>query len=226
MSVLSEFWRGPLRPLRAVLSGIADRTAEWELREWSLAGIGVQLLLLLFMQIFWWLSALWQPSEEPSPELQTQVDMSFVEFQKVTEDLPQQTQDLSEKIVEKEKLEKEQPPINWDNAVDPGMDFSQRYEARLSVNVSTNDYPPRATKANIGSVVALVDIYIGSDGKVKDVRIRQLRSAGNAHQPFENDFRKSVRRIILQKTKLLNKPYSVNGVPKDFVWQTRITFTL
>ena len=225
MSILSELLRGPLTPVRSRLEWIARKTADWELREW-IGGIVTQILIALLTQLIWWLSALWSPGVEPAPEVQTETDLSFVEFTPtVQEEVPQQAQDLSDKIIEKEKVEQPQP-INWDNAADPTMDFSQRYQARLSVNVSTNDYPARASRAGIGKVTALVDIYIGADGKVKDVRIRKLTSAGGAHKPFEKDFRASVRKIILKKTKLMNKPYSVNGQAQDFVWQTRITFTL
>ncbi len=219
--------RGPLAPVRAGLRWIARKTAHWYIREWMTVGFIIQFLILLFAQMFWWVSVLWQPEKRIEPEAQTPVDMSFVEFQQFqdTSDVPQQAQDLSDEIVEKDRIEKKQA-INWENAADPAMDFSQRYVPRLSVDVSSNDYPARATRAGIGKVTAMVDIYIGGDGKVKDVRIRRLSSAGDAHLAFQADFETSVRKIILQKTKLLNTPYTVGGQARDFVWQTRITFTL
>ncbi len=117
--------------------------------------------------------------------------------------------------------------VDWGTGTDPTLEGGSRYNANLIVDVSPNDYPASARRAAIGDVVVAVTLYIsGSNSRIRRVKIRYVRSNGNVHKPFEQAFIDSSLKILLQKTRLANLPYSENGKPRDFVWDTKITFTL
>ena len=204
------------------IDAIARKTARWGVGEWIFTGLILQIILIFGGQA---LLDLLPEKEDPEINLEMAAELSFVEFNEIKADVTSETQDLSDKIIEKDKITKEQP-INWNNAADPAMDFDQRYSARLLVNISPNDYPTRARRANVGRVTVAVSIYIAANGRIRDVKIRDIRSQGGTAANFKGDFVTAVRKILLQKTKLLNSPYKQSGVAKDFVWDTTVTFTL
>ncbi len=207
---------------KGILSKITYITRYWTLREWSAVGLGLQILVAIGIEGARLLLPEPQRSDEPFA-LTAQLD--FIEFQEIQKEKPAEVQDLSDKIIEKDKLSEEKP-INWENASDPTMDPNQRYMAKLMVNISPDDYPSRARRAEIGRVTVAVSLYISSAGKIRDVRIRSIRSAGDAAKPFTDDFQAAVRKILLQKTKLLNAPYKGEAGSNDFIWDTTVTFTL
>lgn len=206
--------------LQEGLARIAEKTRRWSLAEWSPFAIVVQSLLIT---LFWIGQLLWPRPQMDQIDLNPSTEMTFIEYQEVQQDTAAQTQDLSEDIQE---VEKQKDEVNWENAVDPALDPTQRFTALLDVNKGPEDYPGSARNANLGRVTVAVRLYIDANGRIRDVRIRDMRSPGDAHKPFETDFRRSVRNLLLNKTRLKNKPYTVDGQPRDFVWDTRITFTL
>ena len=150
--------------------------------------------------------------------------MSSVEFE--TETLPQaRSRDLSDEVIAVDTL-RDENQINWNNAVDPSFDFSQRYTAVLAINNANQEYPGSATGANLPTVAVDVRLYIRADGTIGAVKILNVRSPGSAHQPFLAEFKEAARRVILYRTRLKNQPYREGGVPKDFVWETTIKFNL
>lgn len=201
---------------------LSTRTAHWGMKEWLGAGLGTEVVLILVIYLFQIL--LPRPKTDvPEPVLSS--ELSFVEFQEIRTEKPQEVQDLSDKIIEKDKLSEEKP-INWENAADPAMDPSQRYVARLRVNISPDDYPSRARRANLGRVTVAVSLYISASGKIRDVRVHNIRSQGDSAIQFHDDFKSAVRKILLQKTRLMNSPYKSSEGAEDFVWNTTVTFTL
>ena len=202
---------------------LARRVQLWGIWQWLTAGLVTHLVLIVCAE---WLLSLWPHDKNlTGPELAMVTDLNFVEFQETRTTVQTESQDLSEKIVEKEKIVKKKE-INWENAADPTIDFTQRYVARLMVNISPNDYPARARRAEVGKVTVAVSLYISASGKIRDVKIRKIRSNAGAADLFEGDFKKAVRRILLQKTRLSGQPYTLDGEAKDFVWDTTVTFTL
>jgi len=194
----------------------------WDMREWLFVSFFLQILAIAVFQI---ILDLLPSTSEFSPDQIVMKEMSFVEYNEVKEEKPVETQDLSDEIIEKDKLD-EEPPVNWNNAVDPAMDMNQRYNARLLVNISPDDYPDRAKRANIGLVTVAVTMYIDSSGKIRDVKIRNIRSADGAVDLYKGDFNEAARKILLKKTKLVNLPYATGGQNKDFIWDTTISFTI
>jgi len=152
-------------------------------------------------------------------------EMNFVEFQEPTETVQSETRDLSDEIIETDKPADEKP-VNWANAVDPTMDFDQRFTARLQVESSADDYPASARRSNLGTVTAAVTLYISADGRIRDVRINNLRTSSGNIDAFRDDFVQAVRKIFLTKSRLISSPYKSGGEAKDFTWDTIITFTL
>jgi hypothetical protein len=53
-----------------------------------------------------------------------------------------------------------------------------------------------------------------------------VRSAGNAHAPYEADFRQAAQQIALTRMRLRSAGYRKDGRPVDFIWDTVINFTL
>ncbi len=199
---------------------IAWRTRNWDIREWAPFGFGVQVVLILIYQLGLWL---WPSAADDSAPIQVNPEMTFVEFTEVKDVRAAESQDLSDKIQEVDQLKQE---VNWENAVDPAFDFSQRYVALLSVRKGPDDYPRAARNASLGRVTVAVRLYIDARGKIRDVRIRNIRSDGDAHKPFEREFMAAVRNLLLNKTEVRSRPYLVNGVAQDIVWDETITFTL
>jgi outer membrane biosynthesis protein TonB len=183
----------------------------------------IQLIFIFFIDFLYKIIPTYKKEEPTKISLST--DLSFIEYEE-PQPIPQQssTKDLSENILE--TTQKTEEKINWQNAVDPTLDFTQRYAAKISVTISPEDYPDRAKRSNLGIVRVSVALYIGSDGKIKDVKIRKIESSTGNIQAFEQDFIDAVRKIFLQKAKLLNKPYQIQGEYKDFIWYTTVTFTL
>jgi hypothetical protein len=208
--------------LFSAMTYIVETTKKWDLPRWVSASVVLHVLFLFLGQL---LINLLPEEKAQAPELSMSSTLDFVEFQEIRTDLPSDSADLSDKIIEKERIT-EQKPINWENAADPSMDFEQRYTAKLLVNISADDYPERARRGNAGKVTVAVSLYIASDGHIRDVRIRNIRSTGDAAAPYEKEFIESVRKILLTKTHLLNSPYSKGGKGADFVWDTTVTFTL
>ncbi|MDH5655029.1 MAG: energy transducer TonB [Spirochaetia bacterium] len=195
---------------------------KWDMREWIIASFFIQLILIASAQL---VLDLLPGSQDFSTDEIVMTEMTFVEYNEIQEEKPVETQDLSDEIIEKDKLS-EDPPVNWNNAVDPTMDFDQRYNARLMVNISPDDYPSRAKRANIGIVRVAVTMYIDSTGKIRDVKIRSIRSQDGALENYKGDFTSAARNILLKKTKLVNLPYAKGGASRDFVWDTTISFTI
>lgn len=207
---------------RGPIGMISKLTRKWDLREWVVAGIMIQVFSAAGYQF---VVDLFPESAPEDMDIVMSAELDFVEFQEVKADTPVDSKDLSDKIIEKEKLTEKQQ-INWENAADPSLDLNQRYVARLMVNISPDDYPTRARRANIGRVVVAVSLYISAGGTIRDVRIRNIRSQGDSAKPFSSDFHAAVRKILLQKTKLLTPPYRQDGNATDFVWDTTVTFTI
>ncbi len=211
-----------LVPIVQFFDALATRTRNWTMREWLSTGVLLQIVLLVLYQLILWIIP---EKEEPPLDLSLSAEMTFVEFQEQVAQKTTQTKDLSDKIIEQDKMPAEEP-INWDNAADPATDASQRYNARLLVNISPDDYPSRARRASIGQVVVAVTLYIRADGRIGDVKIRKIRSVGDSAKPFEKDFILAVRKILLQKTRLLSSPFNDGHGARDFIWDTTVTFTL
>ncbi len=204
------------------MSFILEKTRRWDIPEWTAASFVLQIVFIFMTQVF---LDLLPEREAQAPELSMTASLDFIEFQEIRSEVPAETADLSDEIIEKDTITEEKP-INWENAADPAMDFDQRYSAKLLVNISPDDYPDRARRGNVGRVTVAVSLYISAAGKVRDVRIRSIRSQGDAALPYEADFKESVRRILLQKTQLMNAPYAKGGQAADFIWDTTVTFTL
>ena len=190
--------------------------------EWMLVGLGANIAILLLAQL---LLLLWPGEKITPPEIASASELSFVEFQEVHESQPVKSRDFSDKIIEKEKLDK-QEDINWSNAADPTFDLTQRYRPQFQVNNSADNYPERARRSSLPAVTVNFTMLISPEGRIQDVKILRMRSDGDAHKPFEADFRKAVRQIILKQTKLATRPYLVGGVPTQFQWNLSITFKL
>jgi len=116
--------------------------------------------------------------------------------------------------------------VDWGKAMDPSLDSKVRYNANIVVEVSPDDYPAAARKSNLGPVTVAVTLYITAAGKIRGVIVRYVRSAGNAHKPFEEEFIRSARRVFLRKSTLINMPYQQEGSFLDFKWDTVVTFNL
>lgn len=198
---------------------------KWDLRVWTIIGFVLQLFLFFITDLIFKLI----PGEknfEISDSISLVPEMTFLEFEEPeVQNIPQQSKELSEEIIETQKQEK-QDRINWQNAVDPSLDFSQRYIARIAVSISPEDYPENAKKSNLGKVKVSVALYIGADGKIKDVQVRKIESQSGNIEAYKQDFIQSVRNVFLKKSKLLSTPYQVNGEYKDFIWYTTVTFIL
>jgi outer membrane biosynthesis protein TonB len=196
---------------------------KWDLRYWTILGVILQIILIFLVDFVYRL--LPEKKSDIPTQISLSTDLSFIEYQEP--ELPtnvSQTKELSEQIIE--TTQKVEEKINWNNAVDPTLDFSQRYTAKIAVNISPDDYPERAKRFSLGQVKVSVVVYIGADGKIKDVKIRKIESSSGNIDLFEADFVQAVKKIFLQKAKLLNQPYQVNGESKDFIWYTTVTFTL
>lgn len=202
---------------------LTEHLERWDLRNWVFLGMIIQLILIFFIDFLYKIIPTYKKEEPTKISLST--DLSFIEYEE-PQPITQQssTKDLSENILE--TTQKTEEKINWQNAVDPTLDFTQRYAAKISVTISPEDYPDRAKRSNLGIVRVSVALYIGSDGKIKDVKIRKIESSTGNIQAFEQDFIDAVRKIFLQKAKLLNKPYQIQGEYKDFIWYTTVMFTL
>lgn len=206
-----------------LLYWIARRTERWYAREWLAAGAVVLALLVTMAQLIFMLLPGKDAGTGEAPEIVA--EMSFVEFQEPTETVQSETRDLSDEIIETDKPADEKP-VNWANAVDPTMDFDQRFTARLQVESSADDYPASARRSNLGTVTAAVTLLISADGRIVDVQIRNLRTSSGNIDAFRGDFVQAVRKIFLTKSRLISPPYKSGGEAKDFTWDTTITFTL
>lgn len=206
---------------RPVLRRWMERAEQFGTGEWVLLGLAGNLLLLLLVQLLIWL---W-PSERQGPlEINAASELSFVEYEEVKNREPVKTKDLSDQIIEKEKIEDEK--INWENAVDPTFDTTQRYRPIFDITVNEDNYPERARRSNLPTVTVNFTMLVSSNGKILDVSIQSIRSPGNAHKVFEADFKKSLRQIILHQTKLITRPYTSGGTPTNFVWKRTMHFRL
>lgn len=196
----------------------------WDLRQWTILGFFILVILLFLSDLIF---KLLPEKEDQDSKISVVIpEMAFIEYQEpTTKEIPQQTNELSEEILETEKKEK-QDIINWQNAVDPSLDFSQKFTAKIAVSISSEDYPVNARKSNLGKVKVSVALYIGADGKIKDVQIRKIESEYGNLEAFKSDFIQAVKKVFLQKSKLLTPPYQVNGINKDFIWYTTVTFAL
>ena len=212
----------PDHTIQRYKAGILERLDRFENREWFISGVIVLILILLFTQLI----LILLPSEKIiMPEIAPVTDLKFVEYQEIQTETPAETQDLSDEIIEKEKKD-DLKKINWENAADPTFDTSQRYRPLFRINFSEDDYPQRARRSNLPRVIVTFSMLVGANGQIQDVRIRKIRSLGNAHIPFERDFRKAVRKIIMRQTKLLTRPYTAGGVGRQFKWDYKIEFVL
>ena len=197
------------------------RTDRWGLREWLPVAFVLQLVLLVLFQIFVWL---WPADEPENVALSVSTEMSFVEYNEVQDVVTPDSKELSDEIVEVDKLLEEEK-INWASAVDPTLE-ARRYSIFLDARTGDEDYPDPARRANLGRVTAAVRAYIDKNGRVRDVRVRNIRSQGGGHEPFEAEFIRSIRNVLLNKTRVEGQPYVVNGEAKDIVWDTTISFTI
>lgn len=206
-----------------IKSNLYQYFEKWDLKNWVFMGMLLQILMIM---VFDFIYRLIPEDNTKNPiQISLSTDMSFIEYEEPQIQTEQaQTKDLSEKIIE--TTQKTEEKINWQNAVDPTLDFSQRYTARISVQISPEDYPDRAKRSNLGKVKVSVALYIGADGKIKDIKIRKIESTSGNIEAFKEDFILAVKKIFLYKAKLLNKPYQKDGEYKDFIWYTTVTFTL
>ena len=116
---------------------------------------------------------------------------------------------------------------DWGTASDPSTEGGSRYAPDLWIDGNLEDfYPARAKQANLGKVTVRVSLYIDSTGKIREVRVQGVRSAGNAHAPYEADFRQAAQQIALTRMRLRSAGYRKDGRPVDFIWDTVINFTL
>lgn len=204
------------------VADLLQRIERWGLREWLPAAFLLQVVLVVLFQI---VVMLWPASEPEQVDLAISTEMTFVEYNEVEDVVTPESKDLSDEIVEVEKL-LEQEQINWANAVDPTLDINQRYSIFLDARTGDEDYPDPARRANLGRVTAAVRVYIDRNGRVRDVRVRNIRSQGGGHEPFKAEFIRSIRNVLLNKTRVDGRPYVVNGEAKDIVWDTTISFTI
>jgi len=117
--------------------------------------------------------------------------------------------------------------VDWGTASDPSVEGGTRYAPDIWIDGSLEDmYPARAKQANPGKVTVALTLYIDSKGFIRDVRIRYVRSQGNAHQPFENDFRQAAYDVATKRMRLRSPGYRKDGRAVDFIWDTTINFTL
>ena len=204
------------------ISDLLQRIERWGLREWLPAAFVLQVVLVVRFQIAVWL---WPEGAPEQVDLAVSTEMTFVEYNEVEDVVTPESKDLSDEIVEVDKLLEEEQ-INWANAVDPTLDINQRYSIFLDARTSDEDYPDPARRANLGRVTAAVRVYIDKSGRVRDVRVRNIRSQGGGHEPFKTEFIRSIRNVLLNKTRVDGRPYVVNGEAKDIVWDTTISFTI
>ena len=190
-------------------------------REWFLLGCLAQAIVLVAAHFI----LLLLPAERIITPREAEATTQFVheEYQERSVRRPVNSQELSEKIVEKEVLEKKEP-INWDNAQDPSFD-ARGYRPVIETSISDEDYPQAARRGTMPDVIVNFTLLIGTDGKVKDVRIKRIRSRGNAHKPFQKEFYAAARRLLL-RTRLKSRPYTVNGKRVPFTWTSTIVFKL
>ncbi len=196
---------------------------KWDLKNWIFTGFILQIIVIFLIDFIY--RFLPDNTSLEYEKISLTTEMSFIEYQEPQITSNAQAKELSDKIIETTKQTK-QEEINWQNAVDPTLDFNQRYAARISVNISPDDYPERAKRSNLGKVKVSVALYINAEGKIKDVKIRSIESSNGNIEIYKPDFVQAIRKIFLQKSKLLNKPYQVNGEYKDFIWYTNVIFTL
>ncbi len=196
---------------------------KWDLKNWIFTGFILQTIIIILIDIIY--RFLPNNTSIEYEKISLTTEMSFIEYQEPQSTSNAQAKELSDKIIETTKQTK-QEEVNWQNAVDPTLDFNQRYAARISVNISPDDYPERAKISNLGKVKVSVALYISAEGKIKDVKIRSIESSSGNIEFYKSDFVQAIRKIFLQKSKLLNKPYQVNGEYKDFIWYTNVIFTL
>lgn len=177
----------------------------------------------------WYITTIWSDMFE-KPELATiQIYMGETDVDRESTGKGKGSKDAkpNDKSSNNTGSESGEPNVDWGSADDPTIDGGTRYAAQLLVEISPEDYPASARRAGIGDVKVNVVIYIsGATKRVRDVRIRNVRSPGDVHKPFEADFIAATRRVLMTKTRLLNSPYSKEGKPRDFVWDTSVTFTL
>ncbi len=201
---------------------LARRAESFGNGEWVLVGLVANIGILLLAQVFLWLL----PDEKlKAPEIATATELSFVEYEEVRQTEPVKSRDFSDKIVEKDKLDKEEE-INWANAADPTFDMNQRYRPIFSWPDDKDNYPDRARRSSLPTVTVNFTMLVGSDGRIRDVRIIGMRSDGDAHKAYEADFRQAVRDIVLKRTRLTSRPYTVGGVATEFRWTASIRFKL
>lgn len=208
--------------MQSVVQSLVRRTRKWDMRHWLTAGLIFQIIMVLLTELAMWL---WPEKKPQSPDISFAESMSFVEFNEKVEDVKAETKDLSDEIIETDRITDDKP-INWDNAADPALDITQRYQPSLLVNISRDDYPDRARRANAGRVDVAVTLYISADGRIRDVRIRNIRTQSGSADSFKPDFIQAVRRILLTQSRMTGKPYTQNGRAVDFTWDTTVTFTL
>lgn len=204
------------------MQSIVNRTRNWDMRHWLSLGLIFQIVMVLLTELGMWL---WPEGKPESADIQFADQMSFVEYNEKVEDVKAESRDLSDKIIETDKITDDKP-INWNNAADPAMDFDQRYQPSLLVNISRDDYPDRARRANAGRVDVAVSLYISASGKIRDVRIRNIRTNSATAEEFKPEFIQAVRKILLTQSRMTGKPYKQNGKAVDFKWDTVVTFTL
>ena len=204
------------------LDRLSQKVEDWGNREWFITGVVTLFLLIIITE---GIRRFWPKEKLDIPEITAISELSIVEYEEIKVDRPQDSQDLSDKIIEKEKIEKPKP-VNWENAVDAAFDQTQRFNPRFKIEVSSDDYPSKARSSNLPKVRIFFTILIGADGKIKAFRIRKIKSPGNIHKPYEKDFIKAARKVIMGKAKLITRPYSVNGVATPFKWDLNMSFTL
>lgn len=191
-------------------------------KEWILSGILVEIILFLTVQL---ILNLLPSGAIKSLDIEVVTELKFVEFEEIKTRKVVQTKDLSDTIIEKDKIEKEKK-YDWNKASDPTIDPTQRYRPLFRIVASEDDYPDRARHSNLPRVVVHFTMLISPAGKIQDIRIRKIQSEGDAHRPYEDDFIKAVRHVILNRTQLLTKPYNTNGSAVPFTWDSKFEFIL
>ncbi|MBL8018374.1 MAG: hypothetical protein JNM27_01795 [Leptospirales bacterium] len=116
---------------------------------------------------------------------------------------------------------------DWGTASDPSIEGGTRYAPDIWIDGNLEDlYPARAKQANLGKVTVAITLLFDTTGQVRKAQVRYVRSPGNAHKPFENDFIAAANQVALTRMRLRNQGYRKDGKKVDFKWDTVINFSL
>ncbi len=96
----------------------------------------------------------------------------------------------------------------------------------LIVRDYTDRYPAEARQAYSGPVRVGIIFSVSADGKVSELRIRYVRSAGPLDNKLRKSFVSAARDVTLNHTKMVKPCIDRNGKAQPFLWETSINFFL